>query len=161
MAKKSTKAEVIRRVTLVRNMILDGLEAHEMLQYSTQPEENWGVNLRMIYIYIKYANERIKRQAERDDVIMFYQVKRRLQRQYKRAVQNNEGQLARLLLKDMRELYGFDQPKKMPIDEHGNAVTPQFNLFLTEFKNYTIEERREASRALQELDSNGKGTGAL
>ena len=118
--KKSTRFEVIQRTNQVVSLLLDGLERYEITQFASN---EWGVGQRQVDDYLKWANKRIQRQAERDDREMFYYVKRRLQRQYRRAVQKKDGQLARLLLKDMRDLYGFDKPAKHALtDIEGNDL---------------------------------------
>ena len=137
--KKSTNSEIIQRVNTTVNMILDGSERFEICQYAA---DEWNVSSRQTYRYIKAADLRIQRQARRDDNEMFYRVKRRLQRQYRRAIEREDWALARLLLKDMRELYGFDKPRKAPLDPEGKSVKPEFNLIINAARKIEPEKRR-------------------
>ena len=103
-------------------------------------------------IYIKWANKRIERQAARDDYDMFYKVKRRLQRQYRRAIQKEDGHLARLLIKDMRELYAFDKPRKAEVNESGKAISPEFNFIINAGKEIEPTRRRQILELLDDTN---------
>jgi len=109
MAKKSTKAEVIERVKLIIDFLLDGFSRYEIMQYTA---EEWGIATRQTDEYIKFANNRIRRLANKAEEKSFDKVRCRLERQYRRAVESKDGHLARLLIQDMRKLYGFDKPIK-------------------------------------------------
>ena len=108
-------------------LLLDGLEPYEIKNYTAN---EWGLSGSQTDSYISWANKRIQRAAERDDRNMLYTIKRRLVRQYRRAVEKGDGQLARLLIKDMRELCGFDKPKKVALTDP--AGESEFSLGMRE-----------------------------
>ena len=125
--KKSTRKELIERTSIMVGFLLDGLEPYEIRQYTSK---EWEISGRQTDRYVLWANTRIQRAAERDDRHMLYTIKRRLVRQYRRAVQKGDGQLARLLIKDLRELYGFDKPKKVALTDP--AGESEFSLGMRE-----------------------------
>ena len=109
MAKKSTRLELLNRINWVMDAILDGYSNYAIVRHSA---ENWGVNKRQTEKYMRYANTRIGREAEKDAKVIFNHVRRRLILQYKKAIDKGDGHLARLLTRDIRELYGFDKPTR-------------------------------------------------
>lgn len=116
MAKKGTNYEIIQRVSAVIDFILDGLSRHEIVQYSAQ---EWGINTRQTATYIAHANKKIGQMADKYERDAFNKIRARLERQYRVAVKAEDGHLARLLIQDMRKLYGFDKPEKM---EFGGSI---------------------------------------
>lgn len=106
MAKKATNYEIIQRVKTVIDFLLDGLSRYEILQYTA---ENWKLHTRQTDQYIEWANTRIGRMAKKTEEHAFNKIRARLERQYRRAVQKDDGRLVRMLIQDMRELYGFDK----------------------------------------------------
>jgi len=95
--------------------------------------------------YMEWANKRISREAKKDEAKMFDLVQKRLQRQYRRAVQNKDGHLARLILKDIRDLYGFDKPKKHALTDVEGEI---------DFITLSIDEAKR--RLLATLGDNGR-----
>ena len=110
--KKSTKYEVIQRVKLVIDFLLDGLSSNEIIHYGS---EKWKITGRQVETYIQYANKRIERMAGKAEQRAFDRIRARLERQYRRAIQKEDGQLARLLMQDIRKLYGLDKPEQKEI----------------------------------------------
>jgi hypothetical protein len=55
-SKKSTQAELDRRVHEVLTLCLGGAEFHEIVQYASQPERNWNVGERQLWNYIHAAD---------------------------------------------------------------------------------------------------------
>jgi len=117
MAKKATNYEIIQRVTWVVDALLDGLTRYEICHYASKPTNQvhkngmpgWGMSNRQTDRYIRFANTRIGRMAEKAEEKAFDKIRARLEREYRRAVQKQDGRLVRMLLQDMRELYGFDK----------------------------------------------------
>lgn len=149
MAKKSTKAEIINRVKIIIDFLLDGLSRYEILQYGSK---KWDITGRQVDEYIAWANKRITRMAEKAEEKSYDRIRNRLERQYRRAVQNKDGSLARLLIKDIRELYAFDKPRKAEVDESGKPVTPEFNLILNTGKQIEPTRRRKILELLDETN---------
>jgi len=103
---KSPKAEIIRRVSKIVELLLDGFSRADILQNAAK---KWGVVERTIDTYIASANARIKKQAEETENEIFNVVRLRLENLYKKAIAANDRHLARLLLRDMTKLYGLDK----------------------------------------------------
>ncbi len=84
-------------------------------------------------------------------------VKNRYERQYRRAVQNKDGHLARLILADMRKLYGMDKPEKLALTG-GLAITrrEEYEFVVKTSKKLKPEDRREIFSRLGAVESNGK-----
>ena len=103
------------------------------------------------------ADERIRRDAEKAEQRAFSRVKNRYERQYRRAVQNKDGHLARLILADMRKLYGMDKPKKLALTG-GLAITrrEEYEFVVKTSKKLKPEDRREIFSHLGAVESNGK-----
>lgn len=106
MAKKATNYEVIQRVKDVIDFLLDGLSRYEILEYA---RKNWDLSRAQSDIYIRRANIRIARMAKKAEEYAFDKIRARLEREYRRAVQKQDGRLVRMLIQDMRDLYGFDK----------------------------------------------------
>jgi len=106
MAKKATNYEIIQRVKTVIDFLLDGLSRYEILQYTAK---NWKLHTRQTDQYIEWANTRIARMAKKAEEHAFNKIRARLEREYRRAVQKQDGRLVRMLIQDMRDLYGFDK----------------------------------------------------
>ncbi len=112
MAKKSTNYEIIRRVKLVIDLILDGLSRYEIVQYGS---EKWKITNRQVDDYIAYATKRIDRMAEKAEQKAFNRIRVRLERQYRRSIQKDDGRLTIIILDRMCRLYGLDQPSKIEL----------------------------------------------
>ena len=121
MAKKATNYEIIQRVTRIIDFMLDGLSRYEIVQFGSK---EWDITNRQVDDYIAYANKRIKIMADKIEEQAFSRTRNRLERQYRRAIQKDDGMLARLLIGDMRKLYSHDQAPKAAIDDAGKAVIP-------------------------------------
>ena len=116
MPAKSPKAEIIRRVSKIVELLLDGFSRADILQNAAKM---WGVAERTTDTYIASANERIKKQADETENEIFSLVRLRLENLYKKAIAANDRHLARLLLRDMTKLYGLEKPDRAkfgPID---------------------------------------------
>jgi hypothetical protein len=72
-SKKSTAAEVARRVDEVLRVILDGAQFHDIVQFSS--EQGWNVTERQLHKYIARANELL---VERQDKSRKQLIARRL-----------------------------------------------------------------------------------
>lgn len=112
MAKKATNYEIIQRVTLVIDFLLDGLSRYEIQEYA---RNEWDLSRSPVDVYIGYANKRIERMASKVEQKAFDRIRVRLERQYRRAIQGKkkDGRLALLILDKMCKLYGLDKPIKV------------------------------------------------
>jgi len=119
---KSSNYQIVKRISEVIDFLLDGLTKHEIVRYAS---EKWRVGERQTETYLARANVKIEEIATKAQEGAFDKIRARLERQYRRAVQAGDGQLARLLILDMRRLYALDKAPKAPIDEDGNAVPPE------------------------------------
>lgn len=119
---KSSNYQIVKRVGTVIDFLLDGLSKHEIVRFTS---DEWGVGSRQTEVYLQRANIKIEEIATKAQEGAFNKVRARLERQYRRAIQTEDGQLARLLILDMRRLYALDKPAKSPINEDGNAVPPE------------------------------------
>ena len=107
---KGTKKEVNERVSKVVTFLLDGASKDVIVRYAA---DEWGVKLRIVETYMQRANERIKDIAQKSEENAFDNVRARTERLYFKAMGKGDHNLARNLLKDIRDLYGFDAVKKM------------------------------------------------
>ena len=119
---RSSNYQIVKRVGTVIDFLLDGLSKYEIVQYASK---EWGITSRQLQTYLVRANAKIEEIATKAQEGAFDKVRVRLERQYRRAVQAEDGQLARLLILDMRRLYALDKAPKASIDEEGNAVPPE------------------------------------
>jgi len=119
---KGSNYQIVKRISEVIDFLLDGLTKHEIVRYAS---EEWRVGERQTETYLARANVKIEEIATKAQEGAFDKVRARLERQYRRAVQAGDGQLARLLILDMRRLYALDKAPKAPTDEDGNAVPPE------------------------------------
>jgi len=132
MAKKATNYEIIQRVKLVIDLLLDGLTRYEICHYASKPRDEfydeegknsgWGMSFRQTDRYIRFANKRIERMANKAEQEAFDKIRTRIEKQYRRAVQAKDGHLARLLIQDMRKLYALDKAPKAAVDNDGKPV---------------------------------------
>jgi len=106
MAKKATNYEIIQRVKLIVEFLLDGLSRYEIQQYAAK---NWELTARPVDTYIAYANKRIGRLADKAEKKAFDLVRTRLERQYRRSCQKADGHLTLKVLDKMCKLYGLEK----------------------------------------------------
>ena len=107
---KATRAEKVKRTNDVMGLILDGYTKHEIALYAS---EMWQIGERQAQEYRVWAAKRLERIGNRDTNEIFYKIKTRYERQYRRAIANKDNRLAASLLKDMVEFYGFKAPVKI------------------------------------------------
>jgi hypothetical protein len=135
-------------------MLLDGASRYHVCQLVS---EKWGLSTRTADRYIRWANTRISRQAEKQDKNIYDKIKHRLNRQYLRAIKDKDGMLARLILSDMRKFYGVDTP--IEIKHSGKLTlekTEEYRFVFTEIKKLKPADRREILKLLEQDDSNGE-----
>jgi len=113
---KANKAETEKRVTTVVDLLLDGLRRHEIYRFVSENEAkgnlNWNVTTRQIDEYIAKASEIIRNYEsdKREDKIK--KAEQRLEKLLSRAISNKDLRLARLIIADIRTLFGLDAPSK-------------------------------------------------
>ena len=150
MANKSTNYEIIQRVKLVIDFLLDGLSRYEILEYT---RENWKLSRAQTDIYISRANTRIGRMANKAEQHSFDSIRVRLERQYRRSIQTKDSRLTLAVLDKMCKLYGLDKPIKIapttPDGENEYTGTPKEI-------GFRVRKLLEAALADDTQDSNGK-----
>jgi len=107
---KATDAQALERRNQVLDMMLDGASRYAIVRYGT---ENWGITEHGVEKYIKKANAIISKQAERDVGKLIDKTQRRLERLLAKANNKNDLHTVRLVIKDIRDLYGLDRPAKI------------------------------------------------
>lgn len=110
---KATKAEVMQRVEAVLRIRLDGAQFHDIRDYASAPEQNWGVSDSQLKRYVQASDKLL---AERQEWNRGRHLARHLaQRQtlYARAVNAADFRTALAVLRDEAELltlYGGADP---------------------------------------------------
>lgn len=108
---KANKAEVERRTTVVVDLLLDGLRRHEILKY-IENKEKWGISNSQVDEYIAKANEVINNYESGNRDAKIRKTEQRLEKLLSRAISKKDFRLARLLIQDIRTLFGIDKPQK-------------------------------------------------
>lgn len=136
---KATKQEALERTQQIMQMRAKGFRPYHIVQFTAQ---TWGIAKRQTYQYIKWADARLRRQTEKEEKKILTNVKTYLFNLLSEAQVDKDGHLARLIIKDIRDLYGIDAPKELNV-----GVT------LKSFDEIVQERRSE--RGL-EIKGNGK-----
>jgi len=100
---KCTKSEKQKRLFYVQGLIIDGVSNYEILQYIT---ENWNITSRQARNYITLANKNIQKVYDveiKGKLAWKFVARRRL---YRRAIKDENFNLALQVLKDISELEG-------------------------------------------------------
>ncbi len=112
---KCTKAEKERRLTEIIELIIRGYETKEIFHYIT--EKGWSIKHDMLDKYMAEANEYLvtcsKIDRDKETGRMF----KRLVHLYQKALSKNDIAIARLVLKDLRDMFGLDAPKSLEITD--------------------------------------------
>lgn len=136
---KATKQEALVRTQQIMQMRAKGFRPYHIVQFTAK---EWGIAKRQTYQYIKWADARLRRQTEKEEKKILVSVKTYLFNLLSEAQVDKDGHLARLIIKDIRDLYGIDAPKELNV-----GVT------LKSFDDIVQERRSE--RGL-EIKGNGK-----
>jgi hypothetical protein len=135
---KANKAEVQRRTNVILDLLLDGLRRHEVLQYASK-QTDWSLSDRQIDEYISRANEAIENHRSEERAKRINKTEMRLEKLLTRALSKQDHRLVRLVLEDIRKLFGLDAPTKHALtDKEGEH----------DFVNLTIEEIRRRAEAI-------------
>jgi hypothetical protein len=127
---KCGKAEKERRLNEIIDLIIKGYGRREILEYVSKNE--WGIKRASVDLLIAEANEYFKKHAKIDRDKEVGTTLRRLHDLYQRAVDKGDLANARLILKDIRDMFGFDAPKTIDNDHlvtirvlYGNHGQPE------------------------------------
>jgi len=119
MADKATTAQSLERTNAILEMLLDGESRYAIVQYGIN---NWGLTAAGVDKYIGKANTVISEQAERDAGKLIDKTQRRLIRLLAKANSKNDMNMARLVIKDLRDLGGLDRPTKIEQTGHTDII---------------------------------------
>jgi len=103
-----TKAERNKRVTLVTELLLNGLTRREIIQYIRKRKE-WAVGDRMIDRYIAAANKWIEEQANVKRTHEFGLAIARLNNLYKRSMAISDYKTALAIQREITSLLGLER----------------------------------------------------
>jgi len=147
----ATKIDSILRIAKIYEFELDGVSRKEILDYG---EREWGIGPRQMRNYILRAEKKIKQDAQVIEEKAFDRVRTRYERQYRRAVQDEDGHLVRCLLIDMRKMYGMDKPEQIALSGHVNTTKRiEFEFIVNESKKIEPGKRRMILQSLmKQLD---------
>jgi hypothetical protein len=118
--KKSTLAEVRRRVFEVLKLLLAGADLHQICDYAALPEHAWGLSRSQIFRYIKAANRLMQRHfdAKAGHLLARHAMQRRLI--YAHAMEEGDYRTALAALDSEAKLEGLFPPVKVaPTDPTG------------------------------------------
>ncbi|MFQ5641806.1 MAG: hypothetical protein ACE5IR_27845 [bacterium] len=147
---KANKAEVERRTTVVVDLLLDGLRRHEILKY-IEKNENWGISNSQTDEYIAKANEVINNYESGNRDAKIKKTEQRLEKLLSRAISKKDFRLARLLIQDIRTLFGIDRPIKIA------PTTPDGENEFTGISEARQAVEEEISRLLAGVNNNANG----
>lgn len=126
-SKRITKAEKIRRIDLIFDLLSKGFPRSKILQYISQQEADgnlaWGVSERMIGNYIKDASARFAELAEVRQTERFGRALVRLDDLYARCLDAHDYKTALAVVKTEVDLIGLAPPKRIEADV--NLTTPE------------------------------------
>ena len=141
-ARKTTKAEKIRRVDVIFGLLSKGFTRSQICQYVTKQEEAgaiaWGVSERTIDRYIQAATARFEEVAEVHNNQRFGRALTRLDDLYARTVAINDYKTALSIVKAEADLIGLTAPKRIEADV--NLSTPEGLLALFRAAGKEIEK---------------------
>lgn len=112
MAKKSTKAEVKRRIRAISKLLLNGASRADILQYAI---ELWSISEAMVDKYIAKANEGFKQSAAFNNDAEVGKAINRLNRLYMAHIENKDYREALAVQKELNKLLGLYAPEKKEI----------------------------------------------
>jgi len=119
---KADKATVLLRVDAVLRLLIAGAQTHDVLQYASAPEQNWGVTERQVHTYIARARKELERLAkDRKRKALVRQIVQHGDL-YGRALASGEYRACLAILEAERLLLGIDPPLQRRIREMSRQV---------------------------------------
>ncbi len=115
---KASKAEIIRRISEVETLLLNGAEYTDIVQYSS--EKKWEVGGRQVRKYIAIAERRMAETLNRDRDRLLVRHLRQRRLLFARCMKINDYKTALQVLRDEAELEQLYGPTKIaPTDPTG------------------------------------------
>ena len=118
-----TSVQKMERVYAVEKLLLAGASINQIEHFCT---ENYKVEVRAMWVYIKAAREKIKKQFEDNFDKDYFTANyfERLEDLYRKSYANKNFKECRNIIKEIRDMIGLDAPKKI---DTSLAVT-EFNI---------------------------------
>jgi hypothetical protein len=127
-AAKADKASVMLRVDAILRLLIAGAQRHDLLQFASAPEQNWGLTARQVDTYIGKARKQLEKlaAARRSKALTRHLVQRG--DLYARALAAGEIRTALAVAQDEAELLSlYPPPKKAQAEDRNKMVgTIQF-----------------------------------
>lgn len=105
-AKKCSKAEKEIRISEVIELIARGYEHRDIVRYGE--EKKWG-KADNVDKYIRLATAYLKKEAHFKRTDEIAKIRKRLNHVYHKALETKDLSTARLVLRDMRDMFGLDK----------------------------------------------------
>lgn len=104
IAKKTSKAELNRRVAIVQEMIAKKMRESEIIEHILQSQSDWKVKPQTVRVYIKRAKEDLVRQLRRHSAAMIAESLMDLNYLYKKALDDDDLKTALAVRKEKNNL---------------------------------------------------------
>ncbi len=143
-----TKATVSQRVNIILETLLDGWSRYQIVQMASK---EWGIVPRTADKYISRAHKIIHILSEREANRMADKCERRLERLYYKALKNGDLNLARNIIKDLRDMFGLDAPARLAFtDPTGKKeANARIEVVLKAFEQFEEPQRQALIEALE------------
>ena len=125
---KITKAELENRVAQVTDLLLKGATREIILQYASNPRQNWQVSDRMIDNYMAKAREKIESSGAFDRDFEIAKSNARFEYLYMQSVGGKDFKTARAVEVDRGKLLGLPAPTRTDITSGGKEVNPYMSM---------------------------------
>lgn len=144
--KKSTKAEIEQRITLVYDMIVVGSSRAQVLQYVTK-KTDWEVCDGMVDKYIARANDRLAEESQIHRATELGKSLSRLNTLYQKTLQVQDYARCLAVQRELNQLLGLYEPKQIEIKVNIEVVTRAWQALEAAGKNPEAVFNRLAQEA--------------
>lgn len=142
-AKRSSKAEVQRRVSLCIEMLTLGAEFKDLVEYGEK--QGWGVKKGAVFKYLEAAYAYIKKTVDRDRDRVLSLHERQRRRLFSLAMAAGKYELALLILQDLAKLQGLYEDKGKGRFHGESGADHEGDTLLAELQAAVAELRRRAA----------------
>lgn len=144
--KKSTKAEIEQRITLVYDMIVVGSSREQTLQYIAN-KTDWDISSRQVDYYIAAANKRLEENAQFHRARELGKALSRLNTLYQKTLQVQDYARCIAVQRELNQLLGLYEPKQIEIKVNIEVVTRAWEALEAAGKNPEAVFNRLAQEA--------------
>lgn len=121
-AKRCTDAEMVMRISVIYDLIVDGATRSEILQFISK-NTSWGVSVRTVDNYIQKATKMIEKDAEYDRKRELGKANRRLNKLYNKSLKVTDYKTCLNIQQERNKLFGLYPEKKVKVDPGDKSLT--------------------------------------